>query len=214
MIRVAPWLAVAIALSVFVVVTVAVTGGGPTGLDASAFRIAGDLRSPALDHAARVLTNFGLLVVVGPAVAAAAFVLARAGRIANAVGLIAGAALTSASVWLVKALVDRPRPPHPLVHTAGQSYPSAHAANSVGWLAIALALGAVMRAPAVRVAAVIAAGVLAVLVGLSRIYLRAHYLTDVLGGESLAVMMYALAAIGSRAWGPPPSPRAAGARRP
>jgi membrane-associated phospholipid phosphatase len=32
-------------------------------------------------------------------------------------------------------------------------------------------------------------------VGLSRIYLRAHYASDVLAGESLAVTMYALAAI-------------------
>ena len=36
---------------------------------------------------------------------------------------------------------------------------------------------------------------LAVLVGLSRIYLRAHYASDVLAGEALAVAMYALAAL-------------------
>ena len=35
------------------------------------------------------------------------------------------------------------------------------------------------------------------LVGLSRIYLRAHYASDVLAGEALAVAMYALAAIGT-----------------
>jgi len=34
-----------------------------------------------------------------------------------------------------------------------------------------------------------------VLVGLSRIYLRAHYASDVLAGEALAVAMYALAAL-------------------
>ncbi len=35
---------------------------------------------------------------------------------------------------------------------------------------------------------------LAVLVGLSRIYLRAHYASDVIAGEALAVAMYGLAA--------------------
>ena len=51
-----------------------------------------------------------------------------------------------------------------------------------------------------RIAAIAAGAVLAVLVGLSRIYLRAHYASDVLAGEALAVSMYALAAIGAVAW--------------
>jgi membrane-associated phospholipid phosphatase len=37
-----------------------------------------------------------------------------------------------------------------------------------------------------------------VLVGLSRIYLCTHYASDVLAGESLAVAMYALAAIAAQ----------------
>ena len=38
------------------------------------------------------------------------------------------------------------------------------------------------------------------LVGLSRIYLRAHYASDVVAGEALAVAMYALATIGAVTW--------------
>lgn len=38
------------------------------------------------------------------------------------------------------------------------------------------------------------------LVGLSRINLRAHYASDVLAGEALGVAMYALAASGTVAW--------------
>ena len=46
---------------------------------------------------------------------------------------------------------------------------------------------------------VAAGALLTVLVGLSRIYLRAHYASDVLAGEALAVAMYALATIGTLA---------------
>jgi undecaprenyl-diphosphatase len=46
-----------------------------------------------------------------------------------------------------------------------------------------------------RAAAVACGSLLAVLVGLSRIYLRAHYASDVIAGEALAVAIYALAAI-------------------
>jgi undecaprenyl-diphosphatase len=103
-------------------------------------------------------------------------------------------------VWITKAAVDRPRPPAPLVHTSGQSYPSAHAANSVGWLALALALAVMSASRCGRLVAVAAGALLMVLVGLSRIYLRAHYASDVLGGEALAVAMYAVAATAVLAW--------------
>jgi len=86
------------------------------------------------------------------------------------------------------------------VHTSGQSYPSGHAANSVGYLALAIALTVAIPSRIGRVAAVAAGALLTVLVGLSRIYLRAHYASDVLAGEALAVAMYALAAIGTIAW--------------
>ncbi len=201
--RAAPWLVAAIALTIFIVLTVTVTTGGLSALDSSAFTVTGDVHAPWLTRAAQVVTTLGLLAVVGPAVAIGAVVLIRCGQLPRAFALAAGATLTSLAVWLTKALVDRPRPPRPLVHTAGQSYPSAHAANSIGWIALALALGAVIPFRAGRVAAVSAGTLLAALVGLSRVYLRAHYLTDVLAGESLAVAVYAVATIGARAWSAP-----------
>jgi undecaprenyl-diphosphatase len=113
---------------------------------------------------------------------------------------VAGALLQWIGVQIVKAAVDRPRPPAPLVHTTGQSYPSGHAANSIGWLALAIALTVAIPTRGARVAALAAGSLLAVLVGLSRIYLRAHYASDVLAGEALAAAMYAVAAIGSLSW--------------
>ena len=74
---------------------------------------------------------------------------------------------------------------------SGQSYPSAHAANSLGWLALAIALTVVTPTRAGRIAAIATGALLTVLVGLSRIYLRAHYASDVLAGEALALAMYA-----------------------
>lgn len=194
------WLVAVAGLGVFVIVTVVVTTSSPLSVDRWAFEVAGDVRASWLTDAARVLTTLGLIAVVGPAVLAAAAILLWRGHSGRAVALTAGAALTWAGVWIIKAMVDRARPPAPLVHTAGQSYPSAHAANSVGWLALSAALCAVISTRGGRAAAVLAGALLTVLVGLSRIYLRAHYLSDVVGGEAFALASYALAALGAQSW--------------
>jgi membrane-associated phospholipid phosphatase len=198
-----PWLLVVVALAaiaVFVALTIAVTGSSALALDSQAFEIADDLRVPWLDGAARVVTRLGLIAIVGSAVVLGAAVLIKHRDRARAAALVVGAALAWISVWIVKSVVDRPRPPDPLVHTAGPSFPSAHAANSVGWLALAIALTIVISTRAGRIAVIAAGALLAVLVGLSRIYLRAHYASDVLAGEALSVAMYALATIGALAW--------------
>ena len=198
-----PWVLVVVAIAaivVFVALTIAVTSGSSPSVDSRAFQIADDLRAPWLDTTARVVTKLGLIAIVGPAVVFGAMVLIRHRELARAAALLGGAALTWVSVWIVKSVVDRPRPPHPLVHTTGQSYPSAHSANAVGWFALAIALTVVIPTRGGRIAALTGGALLAVFVGLSRIYLRAHYFSDVLAGAALAVAMYALAAIGSFAW--------------
>ncbi len=198
-----PWLLVVVALAataVFVALTIAVTGSSSLAIDSSAFELADDLRAPWLNDIAKVITHLGLIAIVGPAVVVGTVVLIKHRDRGRAAALVVGAALAWISVWIVKWLVDRPRPPYPLVHTSGASYPSGHSANSVGWLALGIALSVVISARGARIAAIAAGALLAVLVGLSRIYLRAHYASDVLAGEALAVSMYALATIGGVAW--------------
>jgi membrane-associated phospholipid phosphatase len=187
------------AAAVFVALTIAVSSNRSLALDSEAFRLADRLRSPWLDHVARVVTTLGLIAIVAPVVLLGAAFVFRRGYAARGAALVAGAALTWIGVWLVKTVVGRARPPSPLVHTAGQSYPSAHAANSIGWIALAVALAPVIPSRCGRIIAVTAGAILAVLVGLSRIYLRAHYASDVVGGEALAVSMYALAALAALA---------------
>jgi membrane-associated phospholipid phosphatase len=176
------------------VITVLVTTSTPLGIDQTAFRAMHDLRAPWLDHAARIVTTFGLFVVVGPSVLVTAVLLVRGHERMRAAALVAGCGLAWLSVQIVKGAVDRARPPSPLVHATGASYPSGHAANSVGWLALAIALTVLLPSRFRGVA--VGAGLLLMLaVGFTRVYLRAHYLSDVLGGEALAIAIYALAGL-------------------
>ena len=75
------------------------------------------------------------------------------------------------------------------------SYPSGHSANAVAWAACAVVLVRAGAGIATRFAVVAVAVVLVVAIALSRVYLRAHYLSDVEGGVGMAAAIYALAGV-------------------
>jgi len=102
----------------------------------------------------------------------------------------------------VRALTRRPRPPADLAagHFAGFAFPSGHATHSVavyGMLAVVLAAGT-PRWPR-KVAAWTGAVSIATAVGLTRLYLGAHWLTDVLGGWALGNLWLLLVVVASQA---------------
>jgi undecaprenyl-diphosphatase len=113
----------------------------------------------------------------------------------EAAALAAGALLSFASVHILKAAYGRPRPGGSLVETFGDAYPSGHAAYAVAMIACATILVRAGVGWAVRSAVLTVALALVALVALSRVYLRAHYLTDVLGGVALGLAVWALVGI-------------------
>jgi undecaprenyl-diphosphatase len=85
--------------------------------------------------------------------------------------------------WSLKAVFHRPRPEFAFefVNPASWSFPSGHALESLvayGLLAHLVST----RYPAHRIAIDVAAAVLIVLIGFSRLYLGVHYLSDVVAG--------------------------------
>jgi membrane-associated phospholipid phosphatase len=80
-----------------------------------------------------------------------------------------------------------------VVDADGFSYPSGHASIAVTYLAVAVVLS--RTAPAAwRVALIVAGAVLAAAIGLSRAYLRVHYLSDVVGGWAVGLAAFSLCA--------------------
>ena len=91
--------------------------------------------------------------------------------------------------------MSSPRPSDPLTHTSASSFPSGHAANSIAWLAIAIALARAVPGLSGRAVVVVAGLALAAAIGLTRVELRAHYLTDVLAGWGLGAAVFALCGV-------------------
>ncbi|MFF5229561.1 phosphatase PAP2 family protein [Dactylosporangium sp. NPDC000521] len=110
-------------------------------------------------------------------------------------------ATTAATVvrLTVLTLVHRPRPVDRLTPTAGWAFPSGHTTSSAVTAGVVVVLGcAVLSGRRSRRVLVAVAGTWAVLVGVSRVALLAHWPSDVLGGWLLATAVTVAFARGLR----------------
>jgi membrane protein DedA with SNARE-associated domain/membrane-associated phospholipid phosphatase len=136
-----------------------------------------------------VTTLGGGLALAGLVVAVGLLWRLRAPRSWRALVLLASVQLGAlASWWILKAVVPRVRPANPLVPVGATetSFPSAHAVDAAAvYCMLAALLAAVLPQWGRKVAVWATAVGLVAVIGLSRLYLGASWLTDVLGGAAL-----------------------------
>jgi membrane protein DedA with SNARE-associated domain len=162
-------------------------------------------RSPAFTTAVKVVTTLGSL----PAVTGIALVIGLALWLIPARGsprpllVLAVTTAGAASLWpVMKAVVARPRPPASvsLVGVSSWSFPSGHATQAMAVYGCAAALAAAASSRWSAKAAEWAGALLLIAaIGFSRLYLGAHWLTDVLGGLALGALWLGLVLIVVRA---------------
>jgi undecaprenyl-diphosphatase len=141
-------------------------------------------RSETLTTAMRAITTLGGTVVVVGLTAVVLTALVINGRVRLAAFVVVAAVGASTLSTLVKALVDRDRPPLSLhlTHVISSAFPSGHATQAAATY-IALGVVATVCLPT-RLAFMTwaMAVVVIVTVGVSRLYLGVHWATDVLAG--------------------------------
>ncbi len=176
------------ASAVFVaMLLVVVVHGEPGAIDDRAASFVVAHREPWLTDILERVTWLGSLAVLVPLLLLAGLALRRSrGTSAPLLVLTATVAGSTLLSNAIKVAVARDRPADALVEAAGHAFPSGHAtASAACWLALAAVLAgpgaSLRRRAALRT---IALAVIAI-VGFSRVYLRAHEATDVLGGWAL-----------------------------
>ncbi|MEV6553162.1 phosphatase PAP2 family protein [Streptomyces sp. NPDC051597] len=193
-------LAAGVCLLLFVLLTVvvAVRDGAPLPGDRAAHAWAVHHRPPVARALARVLTATGsgplpYLLAVGAGLLAGRD---PRQRLCAAAGALAVLALGQAVRFAVMAAVARPRPTLADwgTYASGHSFPSGHTATAA--LTAGLLAWGVTRRSRSSSARLTAALILlwGAAVGLSRIYLGVHWLTDVIGGWLFAVAWLTLGA--------------------
>ncbi|MFC8453424.1 phosphatase PAP2 family protein [Kitasatospora sp. NPDC057223] len=161
------------------------------------------LAHPALLDLLRVASN----VLWGPwtmRLLVAAVVCWLAARRAWRLALWAALTVTASGLigLLVKEIVARTRPalPEPVAHAAGFSFPSGHAMTAMTCCAVLLLVLLPVIHRRWRPVAWIAAVVPVLGVGLTRVALGVHWVSDVLGGWLLGLALVAATAWAFEAW--------------
>lgn len=191
--------AAALAVASFIFVAYALIVGddpGPTPGDTTAADLAESLRAGWLTTIEKGVTELGSGLVVSLVGIGAGIVLAVKRRYEELGVLVFALVLMAIAIPELKDAIDRPRPGSGLIDVASQSYPSAHAAYSVLYTWIALIVAIRLRPTWGGATALLVGGILlTAAIGLSRVYLGAHYLSDVSGGWAFGVCAFTIGTV-------------------
>ena len=148
---------------------------------------------PGLVHVAGGLAFLGAYSFLGPAAVGAGVALAFVGRFWGGARIVLVTLCSDAAARLLKPVFERARPEYILAETPGFSFPSGHATTGAA-LAVLLAWFATRhltgRGP--LVAGVSAAAGWAVVMALSRLFVGAHYPSDVVAGVGVGMVVAGL----------------------
>ena len=159
------------------------TRPGIQAMDDAVWRFARSVENPPATAVAMVLSLLGSGAVNWPLRILAMLLLAWRRHWLRLAAFALAVVTSELLIGWMKAAVDRPRPPDSLIATTGAAFPSGHA---IATAVTAVGLVLVLAPPGPKrwrweVNAVIFTSVMA----LSRVYLRAHWLTDTVAGALL-----------------------------
>lgn len=173
----------ALGLFVFVALAIPTLADIVQGVDDWAYEVAVDLEASVAVALAKALDFIGSTWVTAPVIVLVGVYLIFRRRWEALTFWFLAMLGSQLLIGPMKNLYERARPPLPLVETSGYSFPSGHAVAGAA-IAVSLVIVLVPAGPKRRNLEMLAAA-FAVLMALSRVYLRAHWLSDALGGAAL-----------------------------
>ncbi|MCL7715183.1 bifunctional DedA family/phosphatase PAP2 family protein [Stenotrophomonas mori] len=179
----------------FVLLMVVIAHGEPLALDMAVHRLMLALRNPLADHPMAALAALGDWQVLLPAIAAGMGYLAWRRRWMAVMHWMAALAFGLALTKLLGATVDVVRPP---AASSGFGFPSVSvtlATITFGFFAVLIGRELPGRT---RVWPYLVSGIVVTVIGFARIYLGAHWLSDVIGGMLFGIFWLLLLGIAYR----------------
>lgn len=168
------------------------TGADNILINDAFFHLFRGIRSPAADSVMIDITLLGQKQVILPMVAVLFFWFLLTKRTRAAFHALALGILAAGGVFFSKLLIQSPRPWGIAASPETFSMPSGHATLAATvYMGIAFMIASTMR-PKLRWMVYLPAALVAVAVGMSRVYLGAHWFTDVLAAWLLSISLLIL----------------------
>ena len=164
----------------FIALAIPATAEWVQRVDEAVHRTVVDLEWAPLVAVAKALDFLGSTWFTLPIMVVVAAYLAWRNRWEALITWVTAMMISQLLIGPVKNLYERPRPTLALVATNGYSFPSGHAV-ATGAIAVALVIVLVPAGARRRTAEALAILIVCVM-AMSRVYLRAHWLTDALAG--------------------------------
>jgi len=182
----------------FVSVMSGVMDSTPTVLDRAIYDNLQGLRTPWMDHLMIRLTHLGDVTPVAALATLVTLWLAAYRRWTACAHWLGAVAFALTVPWLLKMVLDIPRPEAIAAFVADAAFPSGHTTRGItllGFLAVLTARDFALnwRWLPYTVALLLSLGIAA-----SRLYLGAHWLSDVVGGITLGLIWVTVLGIGFR----------------
>lgn len=182
------WIVLAILLVIFGVMTYAVVTGEISNFDRSIYDIVTKVTNPTLDRIYKIITFFGSVIGIVAFVLAVVIFMKDKKKAFWIAGGAAGATIVNN---IIKFSVRRGRPAEPLfrilVVEKSYSFPSGHTMGSVGFYGMIMFF--IWRSNLEKSKKIVYSTLLTLLIAavmVSRIYLGAHFASDVLAGAVAA----------------------------
>jgi membrane protein DedA with SNARE-associated domain len=180
----------------FAFVAIVLGHGGPLAVDLWVNQLMLGLRNPLADAPLAALASLGDAQVLAPAAALALLYLLWRKRWMAAAHWVAALAFGLALTAWLGAVVDIPKPP---AVVRGFGFPSiavTMATIAFGFFAVLISRELPGRN---RIWPYLAAGLVVALIGFSRLYLGAHWLSDIVGGTLLGIVWLLVLGVAYRA---------------
>jgi undecaprenyl-diphosphatase len=165
-----------------------------TLFDVKVFNFIAFYDSPTLTKVARIVTSFGTVFFMIPAYLIIIFYLKNRKKIQDALMVTIVGTVSLLSGWLLKDIFHRTRPDSPLISgTGGYSFPSGHSLSGFTFSGVLIYL--ILHSSIPNYLKWILSFLLIVFafsIALSRIYLRVHYASDVLGSLLVTIVWLSL----------------------